>query len=114
MFQPKYRHDLPQLNEEKLFLVDGGLETHLVFHKGNDYFLCPHHFFLLMPHCCDHSDGLEVIHTLFYLHCLVKGVFSPIPLTVGDLFPLNYHYHVVNLQLSRCNLFVYVYLKPVK
>ena len=47
MFQPKYRHDLPQLNEEKLFLVDGGLETHLVFHKGNDYFFVPTPFLLV-------------------------------------------------------------------
>ena len=30
----KYRLDLPQLKDEKLFLVDGGLETHLVFHRG--------------------------------------------------------------------------------
>jgi hypothetical protein len=32
----KYRHNLPQLKDkEKLYLVDGGLETHLVFHEGN-------------------------------------------------------------------------------
>ena len=31
----RYRQDLPQLKDgEKLFLVDGGLETHLVFHQG--------------------------------------------------------------------------------
>ena len=34
MSEPRYRHDLPQLKEGKLFLVDGGLETHLVFHEG--------------------------------------------------------------------------------
>jgi hypothetical protein len=34
--QSKYRQDLPQLKEdEKPFLVDGGLETHLVYHQGN-------------------------------------------------------------------------------
>ncbi len=34
--QAKYRHDLPQLKDgEKPFLVDGGLETHLVYHQGN-------------------------------------------------------------------------------
>jgi hypothetical protein len=35
MSESKYRSDLPQLKEEKLFLVDGGLETHLVYHQGN-------------------------------------------------------------------------------
>jgi hypothetical protein len=34
----KYRNNLPQLKEEKLFLVDGGLETFLYFNKGN-YFI---------------------------------------------------------------------------
>ncbi len=34
--QEKYRQDLPQLKDgEKPFLVDGGLETHLVYHQGN-------------------------------------------------------------------------------
>lgn len=32
---PRYRHALPQL-EEDLFLTDGGLETTLIFHEGHD------------------------------------------------------------------------------
>ena len=35
---PKYRHSLPQLNNE-LFLTDGGIETTLIFHEG---FNLPH------------------------------------------------------------------------
>jgi homocysteine S-methyltransferase len=31
LFQPLYRHDLPQLGD-RLFLTDGGLETTLIFH----------------------------------------------------------------------------------
>lgn len=30
----KYRHRLPQLDDQRLFLTDGGLETTLIFHKG--------------------------------------------------------------------------------
>ena len=38
--------------------------------------------------------------TLFitYLHCLVKGAFSPVPPYCGILSPPIYHYHVVNLN----------------
>ena len=46
----------------------------------------------------------------FYLHFLAKGVVSPISPCLGNICPLSYH--VVNLRLSHCNLFVYVYLKP--
>jgi hypothetical protein len=38
MSESKYRSDLPQLREEKLFLVDGGLETHLVYHQGKYFY----------------------------------------------------------------------------
>ena len=38
MSESKYRSDLPQLKEEKLFLVDGGLETHLVYHQGKYFY----------------------------------------------------------------------------
>ncbi|GMU53589.1 MAG: homocysteine methyltransferase [Candidatus Xenobia bacterium] len=31
---PKYRHRLPQLDSDQLFLTDGGLETTLIFHQG--------------------------------------------------------------------------------
>jgi len=30
----KYRHRLPQLKEQALFMTDGGLETTLIFHDG--------------------------------------------------------------------------------
>lgn len=33
---PKYRHALPQLVGDKLFLTDGGLETNLIFKFGMD------------------------------------------------------------------------------
>ena len=32
----KYRHHLPQLDDDRLFLTDGGLETVLIFHEGID------------------------------------------------------------------------------
>lgn len=31
---PRYRHALPQLQDRRLFLTDGGLETDLIFHDG--------------------------------------------------------------------------------
>lgn len=33
---PKYRHRLPQLHSDQLFLTDGGLETTRIFHQGVD------------------------------------------------------------------------------
>ena len=33
---PKYRQDLPQLTEDRLFVTDGGLETDLIFNRGID------------------------------------------------------------------------------
>jgi S-methylmethionine-dependent homocysteine/selenocysteine methylase len=32
----RYRDRLPQLEEDRLFLTDGGLETTLIFHRGLD------------------------------------------------------------------------------
>ena len=31
-----HRHALPQLTSDKLFLIDGGLETDLIFYHGVD------------------------------------------------------------------------------
>ena len=33
---PRYRNGLPQLDEGRIFLTDGGLETTLIFHEGWD------------------------------------------------------------------------------
>ena len=51
----------------------------------------------------------RVINTFFTYIVWQKGYFHPFPLSVGILSPLILHNHVVNLRLSRCNLFVIVY-----
>ena len=52
----------------------------------------------MLPHCCDHSDGIEFVNTLFYLHCLVKGVFSPVPPYCGYFAPSNLSLPCQNCQ----------------
>lgn len=56
----KYRHALPQLSSNHLFLSDGGLETTLVFHHGLDL---PHFaaFDLLKD-----DSGYKTIHDYFH------------------------------------------------
>ena len=54
-------------------------------------------FNLFHQNCRDHSVGPEAVCTSFTYIVLVKGVFSPVPPTVGILSPLNLQYHVVNL-----------------
>ena len=55
-----------------------------------------------------------VVNTLFTYIVLQKGYFHPFPLSMAIMSPLILHYHVVNPRLSHCNLFVIMYLKPVK
>ena len=61
--------------------------------------------------CRDPIIGHESLTLSFSLHCLAKGVFSPIPPYRGYFVPSHFHYHVVNPRLSRCNF--YEYLEPV-
>ena len=57
--------------------------------------------------CCDPTVGLES----FYLHCLAKDVFSPVPPYWGDFVPSHSAFSCCQSHLFLNNLFVIMYLK---
>ena len=58
--------------------------------------------FNLKVACCDHSDGPDNGTIITYIG-LVKGLFSPDPLTVGILSPLIYHNHCYTIIHCKYN-----------